>query len=126
MKHYDVPPQDYCWTQGLYTVFEGYDQPAYNIPYPGLLPDEAPPCTPVKLKGKPLVPITDLFNVSQNYCWYTGIYTLEIAYRFAESFAPYPGIAPLEFCIPGMSLNIGNSSSGGMVKKQYLNAVTER
>lgn len=42
--------EDYCWTQGLYTVLEGYDQPSYNIPYPGLLPDEAPPCTPVKLK----------------------------------------------------------------------------
>ena len=44
--------QDYCWTQGLYTVLEGYDQPNQNIPYPGLLPDEAPPCTPVRLKGK--------------------------------------------------------------------------
>ena len=28
--------EDYCWTQGLYTVKEAYDLLSVNVPYPGL------------------------------------------------------------------------------------------
>lgn len=42
--------EDYCWTQGLYTIAEGYDLPYYNAPYPGIIPEESPPCRPVKLR----------------------------------------------------------------------------
>ena len=27
--------EDYCWTQGLYTIKEAYDHLAVNVPYPG-------------------------------------------------------------------------------------------
>lgn len=31
--------EDFCWTQGLYTIKEAYDMPASQVPYPGLVPE---------------------------------------------------------------------------------------
>lgn len=42
--------EDYCWTQGLYTLAEAYDI-GTGLPYPGLLPEQAPPCLERKLVG---------------------------------------------------------------------------
>ena len=30
--------EDYCWTQGLYTIKEAYDLLLMNVPYPGTVP----------------------------------------------------------------------------------------
>ena len=30
--------EDYCWTQGLYTIKEAYDLLTMNVPYPGRVP----------------------------------------------------------------------------------------
>jgi len=36
--------EDYCWTQGLYTIREAYHVSTFNVPYPGLIPEEIPLC----------------------------------------------------------------------------------
>jgi len=36
--------EDYCWTQGLYTIREAYHVSGLNIPYPGIVPEEIPLC----------------------------------------------------------------------------------
>ncbi|XP_063684852.1 innexin inx2-like isoform X3 [Bolinopsis microptera] len=43
--------QDYCWTQGLYTIKEAYDLPESQIPYPGIIPENVPSCRPHTLKN---------------------------------------------------------------------------
>ncbi|XP_063693259.1 innexin inx2-like [Bolinopsis microptera] len=36
--------ENYCWTQGIYTLLEAYDIPNNNrqIPYPGIIPEQTP------------------------------------------------------------------------------------
>ena len=36
--------EDYCWTQGLYTIREAYHVSDINVPYPGVIPEEIPLC----------------------------------------------------------------------------------
>jgi hypothetical protein len=36
--------EDYCWTQGLYTIREAYHVSDVNVPYPGVIPEEIPLC----------------------------------------------------------------------------------
>eukprot|EP00116_Pleurobrachia_bachei_P003623 sb/3463885/ len=36
--------EDYCWTQGLYTIREAYNENSMHVPYPGLIPEEVPLC----------------------------------------------------------------------------------
>lgn len=36
--------EDYCWTQGLYTIKEAYDLLLINVPYPGVIPEDLPAC----------------------------------------------------------------------------------
>jgi hypothetical protein len=36
--------EDYCWTQGLYTIKEAYDHLPENMPYPGVIPEDIPAC----------------------------------------------------------------------------------
>eukprot|EP00116_Pleurobrachia_bachei_P009005 sb/3469267/ len=43
--------QDYCWTQGLYTIKEAYDLPESQIPYPGIIPENVPACREHSLKN---------------------------------------------------------------------------
>ena len=43
--------QDYCWTQGLYTIKEAYDLPESQIPYPGIIPENVPACREHALKN---------------------------------------------------------------------------
>ena len=43
--------QDYCWTQGLYTIKEAYDLPESQIPYPGIIPENVPACREHNLKN---------------------------------------------------------------------------
>ena len=31
--------EDFCWSQGLYTIKEAYDMPTSQVPYPGLVPE---------------------------------------------------------------------------------------
>lgn len=36
--------EDYCWTQGLYTIREAYHVSSKHVPYPGVIPEEIPLC----------------------------------------------------------------------------------
>lgn len=36
--------EDYCWTQGLYTIREAYHHNLMNVPYPGIIPEDIPLC----------------------------------------------------------------------------------
>lgn len=36
--------EDYCWTQGLYTIREAYHYSLQSVPYPGIIPEDIPLC----------------------------------------------------------------------------------
>jgi len=69
--------QDYCWTQGLYTIKEAYDLPESQIPYPGIVPENVPACREHKLKngGKIICPPADQVKplTRARHLWYQWI-----------------------------------------------------
>ncbi|KAL5271269.1 hypothetical protein ACHWQZ_G001792 [Mnemiopsis leidyi] len=69
--------EDYCWTQGLYTIKEAYDIVDNSLPYPGLLPEDAPPCLSRRLVsgGRIECPPADLYlePTRVHHTWYQWI-----------------------------------------------------
>ena len=68
---------DYCWTQGIYTIKEAYDIRDSTLPYPGLIPEDAPPCLSQRLVngGKIACPPMDqiLKPTRVHHFWYQWV-----------------------------------------------------
>ncbi|KAL5266003.1 hypothetical protein ACHWQZ_G006599 [Mnemiopsis leidyi] len=84
--------KDYCWTQGIYTLREGYDYHSSLLPYPGVFPEDAPGCLDKVLDngGRVICPMDKKYRKYQRvyHSWYqfTAFYFWTASCAF---FLPY-------------------------------------